>query len=448
MASVAGRPDPSLAWESVRARIHWERSTAERSGVLARPDVGRAPRRWLPVVLGATAVAAAGTLIVWRVGGRDAAPAVAPAVAERATPVQGLVTLLRGDAQVDGLRGFDAFAHDVVAGSTLRTSDGDLAVQFGDGSAFEVGPHSELAVARFDDGGIELDVTGTVDVVVAPRRPGQRFVVHAGGRTVEVRGTQFRISRTGDVLDVRCSHGVVAVGDPGGEVVLERGQAVALVASAPTSGVAPRALSSDEQAQLVATTPHVLPAWRAPAVLRELSAPLRVASPTGGEVAAVRIDGHDYDAEGGELTVRVLSGRHLVETQPADGAAWRAGQWVEVGAVATALVAAADARPAMPPDARLADVDAAIRPNLRPRRTTLANAEASLAVCTRPLRKQGTLDTFAEVAITVDERGQVVAVDVVDTDLPDSAARCLETRIAAVDFGVGAAGTWRQRLTP
>jgi hypothetical protein len=438
MRAIATQADPSLPWESVRARIHWERSTAERSGVMTRPAPTR--RRWrLPVIaLGGAAAVAAGVGLWLRAGDDGATPAATlVAAAPAATPLRALLTQARGEAHVDAATGFAAFDADVVAGSVLRTGDGALAVQFGEASAFALGPRSELTVARLDDQLIELEVDGVVDVLVAPRRPGQRFVVRAGGRAVEVRGTQFRVEQRGDGLDVRCSHGAVEVRDDNGAVTVRRGEAANLAPAAAVVPTAVRSLSDEEQRALAAATPYTLPAWSPPEALRGLSAPVALA---GG---AVRVDG-GAALEAGAVTVRLMSGRHLIEGAVGDDAAPRS-QWIDVGAAPTTVVLAAGAGSGSDAAASPASV-AAARPSLRPRRDALTGKLAELRGCTAALRRQGVDGTFAELELSVDAAGRVTAANIDRTDLPTTAAACVRQKLRGLAFGAGPAGTWRQRV--
>lgn len=445
MRAIASQGDPSLPWESVRARIHWERSTAERSGVMTRLPPAR-PRWRLPVIALGGAVAAAAGIALWlRAAEHTPAPAAglvasAPAAtsvpdAPAATPLRALLTQARGEAHVDAASGFAAFDADVVTGSRLRTGDGALAVQFGEASAFALGPRSELAVTRLDDQVIELEVDGVVDVLVAPRRAGQRFVVRAGDRAVEVRGTQFRVEQRGDALDVRCSHGAVEVRDDakGGAVTLRRGEAASLARDGAVTPAAVRAMSDDEQRALVAGTPYTLPAWSPPEALRGLSAPVSL---TGG---AIRVDG-GAALGAGAVTVRLMSGRHLVESDDAGSAS----QWIDVGAAPTTVVLAA-AGSGSDVAAGSAAVGAS-RPTLRARRDALTGKLGDLRSCTATLRRQGVEDTFAEVELSVDAEGRVTAANIDRTDLPASAAACVRQKLRGLAFGAGPAGTWRQRV--
>jgi ferric-dicitrate binding protein FerR (iron transport regulator) len=56
-------------------------------------------------------------------------------------------------------------------------------------------------------------VIGAVAVELTHRRSDQRFAVFAGGRTVEVRGTAFRVSDKGGKFDVAVLRGRVAIID-------------------------------------------------------------------------------------------------------------------------------------------------------------------------------------------------------------------------------------------
>src|SRR5690606_35296003 len=120
-----------------------------------------------------------------------------------------------------------------------------------DASGFALGPRSMVELRRFDERAIELVVDGTIDIDVAPRAPGQVFLVHAGDRTIEVRGTHFRVAHTGEATRVACRHGLVAVRDAHGEV--EVGAARRLELPAGATAVAARVvpLSVDEIDALV-----------------------------------------------------------------------------------------------------------------------------------------------------------------------------------------------------
>ncbi|MEZ4368106.1 MAG: FecR domain-containing protein [Kofleriaceae bacterium] len=348
--------------------------------------------------------------------------------------MRGLVTLVAGHAVADGDVGAATLARVIGRGSELRTDDGQLAVQFGEGSALALGPHSHARIARFDDGAIELEVEGQLDVEVSARRPGQRFVVRAAGREVEVRGTQFRVDARDGKLDVRCAHGAVAVRGgtvDGPERLVRAAEGVTL---SPGTVDQVRALTTDEVATLAAAVPYQLPAWSPIDALHELSAPLTVAGVDG----QVRVDGVARTVGAGEVVLRVLPGRHLVEHASA-AHGWREVGWAEVGAGRGAHLAVAPA-----------EVEAPTSPGagVAARRRVLAAHGAELAACVRPLEKQGVFDTHATVDLVVDASGRVQAVSVVETDLPASAAACVRDAIAGVRFGAGPAVRFRQRLTP
>ena len=70
-----------------------------------------------------------------------------------------------------------------------------------------------MTLAHFDARAVELVLgeRGRIDIEVSHRAAEQRFVVRAGPRTVEVRGTAFRVERDGARVAVACEHGRVAV---------------------------------------------------------------------------------------------------------------------------------------------------------------------------------------------------------------------------------------------
>jgi len=257
--AIKNAPPPELPWDSVRARIHWSVST-ERHERIKGEDLDAPRRRWLaPLALG---LAAAGALVYAAVADPlpayevSKAPVIAPhAPSRQITPVPtpttptalaGLVNRATGDVMIDGIRTTELFARRIVAGTVIATGDGRVDVQFGDASAFALAPRSMLELRRFDADAIELVVEGTVDIEVAPRATHQTFIVRAGERVVEVRGTQFRVQHDKTATTVACRHGLVAVRDAKGHVEVGAARRVDLDA---THAVAPermRPLSVDE----------------------------------------------------------------------------------------------------------------------------------------------------------------------------------------------------------
>jgi hypothetical protein len=101
------------------------------------------------------------------------------------------------------------------------------------------------------------------------------------------------------------------------------------------------------------------------------------------------------------MTLRVMSGRHLVESGRA---------------------------------ARRAQLEAGLD-------------HGRVATCLRALTKQGITDTFVELEIGVDATGAVSFLNIVETDLPRSTAACVRDAVSAVEYPPGAEANWRQRLT-
>lgn len=429
--AIKAQPAPEVAWDSVRARIHWSVSTARRAKA---PSPRRISPWW---ALGAAAVAAGVVAIAVHGGGAQPPPVAAtaspppvrvetPRPALPAAPIGGLVSRASGDVTIDGAHPAELFNATLAAGSLLATGDGKVDVQFGEASAFALGPKSSLELRHFDAKLIELAIDGTVDIEVAARTAGQRFLVHAGDTTVEVRGTQFRVSHTPTGTTVACRHGLVAVSDPTGQVEVGAARRVAISAGAVVRDQAVAAMSRDELASLAAATPLALPLWSD--ALAATSAPLEIA--TAGHREA-RVDGVELGAA--PMRVRVMLGRHTVETADASGRFRRAG-WVDVAANRAARV----------------DVPAEARPTggiAERRQQLLAGLDRTqLGHCTRAIAKQGLSNTFVQVEIAVDATGAVGFLNVIDTDLPSATAACVREVLAAVPFGVGPAATWREKL--
>ncbi len=424
---------PELGWDGVRARVHWSVSKERRAKTR---DASKSRR---PLVLGAVGVVAAGAIGIAVAAGAFSPSAprevvasepVAPAPAPKPAAVAGVVSRLTGQVMIDGVRRDDAFERTLAAGTVLATANGRVDIQFGERSAFALGPRSTLELRRFDAELIELAVEGTVDIEVAPRTAGQRFVVVAGDRTIEVRGTQFRVSHDATTTRVACRHGVVAVRDTGGELEVATARKVELPGTMPASAARIRPLTADELDELAAATPATLPLWADAQTLVRTSAALEIA--TVGR-RAVRVDGVELGVA--PLRVRVMPGRHTVETADRAGRFRRAG-WVDVEPAKQARLAIqAEATEAAPTGGTAA----------RRRQLRGALDHTRLAQCTRAIRKAG-LSAYVTFEISIDETGAVEFLNVVDSDLPSSTRGCVRDVLTEVHFRPGPAATFRDKL--
>ena len=426
--AIKNQPAPEVAWDSVRARVHWAVSSERRA---SRAKAG-APQRPVAMLL-AGAFAVVGVALGLATGvvsplERDAHPTAvahnAPAPAPiSATPLAGLVSRVSGEVMIDGVRRADLFEHSLGPGDVIATADGRIDVQFGDHSAFSLGPRSKLELRRFDGNEIRLVVDGTVDVEVAARAPGQRFLVEAGARTVEVRGTQFRVVHEGSDMRVACRHGLVAVQDVGGEALVP--------AEKKLEGGKVIGLSGDELAQLVAATPVTTPLWIDD--LANRSSVLEIAGAAHGDV---RVDGVELGQA--PLRVRVMPGRHTVETAGPSGRFRRAG-WVDALAAQPARleVASEITAPAPAPAST-----AARRKELA---TGVAANRARLSRCTRAAAKSGISDLSVQIEISVDASGAVRFLNV-DSDLTAMTQACIHDALTQIQFGRGTAATWHEKI--
>lgn len=430
-ATIRTQAPPEVSWDAIRARVHWSVST-ERQAALRRrgPAYG-----WLAAaaIVGITAGVAASAVTPLALDTPVApdGPPVAqprPGLAAPPAPLIGLVSRASGDVMLDGVRPDDLFARGLAAGSSLATGDGRVDVQFGGDSALALGPMSTLRLRQFDARTIELAVDGTLDVAVAPRATGQRFLVAAGDLVVEVRGTQFRVVHDAGGTRVACHHGVVTVHDRTGAVELAAEQRLAVAAGRPVTAERPIALSADEAAAFDRARPLTLPLWD-PAALPRSSAPLEIA--TSGR-RDVRVDGIELGLA--PLRVRVMPGRHSIETADSAGRFRRAG-WVDVTA---APRGARFEVPAEPP--RTGGITE------RRRQLRAGIDQPRLRGCTRSIAKAGLTGTYVQIEISVDPRGAVGFLNVLDTDLPSATAGCVREVLAGVRFAPGAAATWRERI--
>jgi hypothetical protein len=429
-ASIRSQSPPDVSWDAVRARVHWSVSTQRRTAIRTRPPA----YGWLAGAIAAGVAAALAT-------GGSPTPAATPtpvavhsepaAVPAPPAPLIGLVSRASGDVMLDGVRPADLFARPLGQGSSLATGDGRVDVQFGDSSAFALGPMSTVQLRRFDARTIELVVDGTVDIAVAPRSDGQRFAVLAGDRTIEVRGTQFRVSHDTRATSVACHHGLVIVSDASGKVEVGAARRFTVAAGHPVSSVSveqPEAMTPDDIASFTQAPPLTLPLGD-PTALLQSSAPLEIA--TAGR-HGVRVDGIELGLA--PLRVRVMPGRHSVEAADSAGRFRRAG-WVDVAAAPHGTRFEVPAEP--PPTGGIVERRHQLRAGIdQPR----------LRRCTRSIAKAGLTGTYVQVEISVNAQGAVGFLNVLDTDLPSATASCVREALADVRFARGAAATWREKI--
>jgi hypothetical protein len=436
-ATIRALPPPEVSWDAVRARVHWSVSTERRAALRPpRPAYG-----WLAAALATGVIAGLGpgpTVDPESLASRSAPgePPIAPpnrATQPPAPPAAlvGLVSRASGDVMIDGIRPADLFARPLGRGNLIATGNGRVDVQFGDHSAFALGPNSTLELRRFDAQTIELAVEGMVDVTVAPRAGGQRFVVDAGDQLVEVRGTQFRVVHESGhgaaATSVACRHGLVTVSDRTGKVEVGDARRVHVAGGDPVTGEHVVALSRDELAALAQATPLTLAAW-SPS-LAESSAPLEIA--TAGR-RDVRVDGIELGLA--PLRVRVLPGRHTIEAADSAGRFRRAG-WVDVAAAPHGARLDVPAEP--PATGGITERSRQLRAHIdRPR----------LRDCMRSIAKAGLTGTYVQIELAVDAQGAIGYLNVIDTDLPSATASCVREVLADIRFARGTAATWRERI--
>ncbi|MGE0550106.1 MAG: FecR domain-containing protein [Kofleriaceae bacterium] len=448
-ATIRMQVAPDLSWDSIRARVHWWVSK-ERNSNTDGTTPSRAPR--LAWSMAAVATVAAIAALVPRseqspipVAGRMAVPPTpmtADAAAPATAPVQlaGLVTRVAGASgglMVDGERRDDVFESRLRAGTVLATKHGRVDVQFGIGSAFALGPASSVELRRFDADAIELVVDGTIDVEVAPRTARQRFVVIAGDRVIEVRGTQFQVTRTATSIEVVCRHGAVAVTDRTGAppAMVSASRKIELVAGQSVERAQVVSASASELDQLARATPMTLPwiaRWEDVDALVASSAALEIAADAPREV---RVDGVELGQA--PLRVRAMLGRHTVEAADRAGRFRRIG-WVDV---------AAPSQPSSLSRVVVPEQSVAARSlGERPKQFRAGIDRARLRTCTRSIAKAGLTGTYVEIELSVAAQGAIGFLNVIDSDLPAATARCVRDVLADVQFGAGTAATWRERI--
>lgn len=489
MAEMAGAATPELPWDSIRAKIRWELSPAgaasssfpaltpapgsleaQRPARTAAPTASGSSKPSGPRgstgrerpgfgllgwgIAGATLLASAGifTLTVLPAlssgGGSDrpghsalaphppelaAAQPVPATSAERVAaigagqPLLGLVTRARGAVQIDG-ESARLFERTIAAGAVLASGAGWMDVQLGEGSALAIGPRSSLRIERFDTAAIELSIDGVVDLEVAPRAAGQRFFVRSGAQLVEVHGTQFRVDHRADQTRVSCRHGLVTVREGARSIEVGAGHGALVHTGQPMPSPSP--LTAEELTELALGTPYQVPWDDATAVARTTSR-LELSAP---QERRLRLDGIELGA--GSVDVRVVRGRHLVETSQGGGAFHRAG-WAVVGAKSPAVRFEVSAEEAIRPPSGSYQ-------RLRELRARLSTAE--LRRCVRPLLKQGMSGSFVRVELGVERDGTIGYLNILDTDLPVALAECVRAVVADVRFVAGPAAKLVEKL--
>jgi ferric-dicitrate binding protein FerR (iron transport regulator) len=441
MSEISGSEAPELSWDSAFARIHWELSLARR-----QPEVQSRRRwpRWAAAGAGAAALAA---LALWVTGRPDGDPVATPQLAHsqldhgsqvipmqlEAEPLTGLVTLLEGAATRDGQPiGPDQLDRGITVGTTLATTDGRIAVQFGPGSAFELGPQSSVRLLRFDGGEVVLATSGTIDVEVSHRAPKQRFVVHAGANRVEVRGTRFRVEDRDGHLAVSCTRGEVATFVGNREpMAVAAGRRLSL-----TSGASPAVveMSREEQDELDESLDVItLDSWDQDwAGSGAHPSGLVAAEAASGTLIAV--DGVEVGVA--PLWVRVAPGRHHVATET--NGTWGPGSWTVVGP-SQRVVAKSDAPAAKPRRNRARS---------RRRARLIRDIEASPAVrgCVRGLEKRGLAEgAYLELEVGLG-KSSMHFLNVLRTDLPPAVASCVRRAVGRIELPPGPAVELRHRL--
>ena len=415
---------PDLAWDAIRAKVHWDVSSSKRKRLVPRRRYG-----YFALAGGGVLAAAIAALVAFGgFGGEShhddvavAVPVPVPATPAPASLV-GEVSRVSGDVMIDGIRRPDALDQKLEAGALLATANGRLDVQFGDASALSLGPRSTLELRRFDAQQIELVVDGTVDVAVSARAQDQTFLVRAGDQTIEVRGTQFRVRHDGSGTHVACRHGLVAVRDRA-SLDVGAGKRVDIKTTVATEHVV--AMTPAELAELTAATPV--------ATLAKDTVPLEL---TTAEARPVRVDGVELGSA--PMRVRVAPGRHLVEA--AEHGRYRRVQWVTVEPNTPATV-----RVELPAEA--APAPAASKVDERRHQFLAGIDRTRLARCMRAIAKDDITGLSVQIEIGVDAAGAVNFLNVIDSgDLDAQTASCVHEVLADVRFGAGEAATWRERI--
>jgi ferric-dicitrate binding protein FerR (iron transport regulator) len=438
---------PQLGWDHIGARVYWVTSSERRAAGRNTDDRRFAP--WLAFagagVLALVAVVVVGISAGWFTStesaapvaeGRaeDRAPAQPPAPAavrddsvdeEPAAQLRGVVTFAKGDVSVNGAP--LSFDEPIGVGLRLSTGQGSVAVQFGAGTGFRLAEDSELLVRSFDERNIELVLDGEIALDIARRANDQRLAVLAGERTVTVRGTAFRVTHRKGALDVTCSRGHVVVSDRDGQLDVKAGESLHLDFGDQVLKANARHLRAREiEALDKELTVPMLPAWTDTDALFATSAALDLAAPAD---AAVKVDGIEYGT--GAFALRVMSGRHHVETRG------QPGEWVDLGAGERQVALRA------PPPASSS--------KLRRRQVARAlekRAEKIRQLCLRREETQGILNgSYVVLDIGVERDGSLGHLNIDEHNISSESAACVRDEVDhRLNLSAGPQATVRYRL--
>jgi hypothetical protein len=176
-----------------------------------------------------------------------------------------------------------------------------------------------------------------------------------------------------------------------------------------------------------------MPVWPGADQLATTSSTLEIATDTS---RAVRVDGLELGSA--PLRIRVMPGRHTVETADKAGRFRRAG-WIDATAGTPAKL-----------DVRADDGDASARASagIATRKSQLRAGidKKRLASCTRAIAKSGLTDTYVRFEVSIDETGAVQFLNILDTDLPSATASCVRDALIDVRFAAGPNATFQDRV--
>lgn len=393
------------AWWMV-PRVHDE-ATAPRQAAVARATA-HGPHREGGMIGTASPRTTAPDATAGRVADRDPAGAAQPVLASIYKIAGGPIAL--DGVHLDPRSGGAVFDAPIRVGAVLATGAGAATLQLESQAAVTIAPASTVTLHALNAREIAFAVSGSVDVAVAERLPGQRFTVLAGTRAITVHGTQFVVAHEAGTTTVTCVRGLVELQEGPQRALVQAGQ-VLRVTTAGAWG-APRALTEPERATLTARMAVVEAARTATGDAR-----LRIQ----GKANAVRVDGIDLGAA--PIVVRVAPGRHRVETETHAGMFATQG-WVRVAAhTASEFV--------------LPTQDGVGRTRIRHLHARLD--PKAVQTCMRPLAKQGLGMGYVLVQISVNAQGDVVAANLVDGDVSGSIAECVRAHVATLQLPEGPA---------
>jgi hypothetical protein len=251
-----------------------------------------------------------------------------------ASAIAALAVLFRGEVRVDG----DSLSLDrpIGAGARVETAIGEAVIQLDRGSGVALAADTSVRFAILDNHQIQIVLErGVITVLASPRRASEQLAIVSRGRSVVVRGTGFRVARTGATFEVRCDHGRVEVTDGTSARSVGPGQRLQVADRDDLGDAVIATLDGAARAELESALElPLLAVWSDAATALASSSVLALEA---GDAAAIEVDGQTLGSA--SVSLRLAAGRHHIAV--AGHPEWGVGKWLTIAAGGETRVQAA-----------------------------------------------------------------------------------------------------------